>query len=190
MSPHRRATAAAACLLLAAVALSGCSNPDAPLATRSVGAATTAAAPGSPGEPAAPASPTAGSQAPSQPRTTPQAALSAYAQSYINWSYQTLSSQQLKLAAMSVGAARLSERQAAAASARDSTIARGRVFNSGQVVSVATDATDEGRWVVVTLERTGGSAQYEGLPRAYHVTLARLAAVPGGWAVSEWLPQS
>ncbi|MHB8234998.1 MAG: hypothetical protein ACYDHT_10135 [Solirubrobacteraceae bacterium] len=145
---------------------------------------------GSPGEPAAPASPTASSQGPSGARSTPQAALSVYADSYINWSYRTLSSRQLELAAISVGAARLSERQAAAASAGDSTIARGRIHNTGQVVSVAADATQAGRWVVVTRERTGGSAQYQGLPETYHVTLARLAAVRGGWAVSEWLPQS
>ncbi len=188
MSPYRKAFAAY--LLLAAVALSGCSNPDAPGATGSARAASTAAAPGSPGEPAAPASPSASSQAPSRARSTPQAALAAYAQTYINWSYRTLSAEQRALAAMSVGAARLSERQAAAASRSDSTIARGHIYNSGRVASVAADATQPGRWVVVTLEQTGGSTQYEGLARAYHVTLAWLAAVPGGWAVSEWLPQS
>ncbi len=45
-------------------------------------------------------------------------------------------------------------------------------------------------WVIVTREQTGGDTQYEGLPAAYHVTLAKLASVPGGYAVSEWLPQS
>jgi hypothetical protein len=190
MSTSPKAGALVACLLLAAVALSGCSNPDAPLATVSATTATAATAAGSPGEPAAPAAPAASLQAPHLLAATPQAALSAYAETYINWSFQTLGSQQLQLAAMSVGAARLSERQAAAASASDSTIARGHIYNSGQVVSVGADATRVGGWVVVTREHTGGSEQYQGLPRAYHVTLARLAVVPGGWAVSEWLPQS
>jgi len=190
MSSSPQAGALAACLLLAAVALSACSNPDAPLATVSATTATSAAAPGSAGEPAAPAAPAASLQAPHPVAATPQAALFAYAEIYINWSFRTLSTQQRRLAAMSVAGARLSERQAAAASASDSTIARGHIYNSGQLVSVAADATRAGRWVLVTLEHTGGSAQYQGLPRAYHVTLARLAAVPGGWAVSEWLPQS
>ena len=44
--------------------------------------------------------------------------------------------------------------------------------------------------MIVTREQTGGDTQYEGLPAAYHVTLAQLASVPGGYAVSEWLPQS
>ena len=45
-------------------------------------------------------------------------------------------------------------------------------------------------WTIVTREQTSGAGEYEGLPAAYHVTLAKLAAVGGGYAVSEWLPQS
>jgi hypothetical protein len=45
-------------------------------------------------------------------------------------------------------------------------------------------------WVIVTREQTGGDTQYEGLPAAYHVTLAQLARVPDGYAVSQWLPQN
>ena len=46
-------------------------------------------------------------------------------------------------------------------------------------------------WVLVTREQTGGRQRTtKGFPPAYHVTLAQLAALPGGYAVSEWLPQS
>jgi hypothetical protein len=44
--------------------------------------------------------------------------------------------------------------------------------------------------VIVTREQTGGDSQYEGLAAAYHVTIAKLASVPGGYAVEQWLPES
>jgi hypothetical protein len=123
-------------------------------------------------------------------QSTPSAALSAFSRLYSNWTYRTLTADQRRLAAMSVGAARLAERQAAASSEADTTIARGHIWNSGQIVSITGDLAQPGTWAIVTREQTGGSTQYEGLPASYHVTLARLAGVPGGWAVSEWLPQS
>jgi len=121
---------------------------------------------------------------------SPPAALTAFAERYVNWSYRTLTAQQRALAAMAVGAARAAEQQAAATSQADTTIATGRIYNSGQVVSVGPDAAHRGLWVIVTREQTGGDTQYEGLPAGYHVTLARVASVPGGYAVSEWLPQN
>lgn len=190
MSGRPARTLPLTCLLLAAVALAGCRNPDAPTATATATATTRAAAPQNPGEPAAPAPPAAASQAPAQPRATPQQALYAFAALYVNWSYETLTAEQLALARMSVGAARLAEQQAAASTPSDSTIREGHIYNSGQVVSIAPDAARAGSWVIVTRERTGGNTRYQGLPASYHVTLARLAAVPGGWAVSQWLPQS
>lgn len=176
--------------LLAAVALSGCTNPDAPAATQTATATGETAAPGSPGEPRAPTAPSAASQLRSPVQPTPQAALEAFAQRYINWSFQTLSAQQRALAAMSVGPARLAEQQAAASAQSDGTIRRARVYNSGRVVSVAADLTQPDRWVIVTRERTGGDSNYQGLPAGLHVTLSELARVPGGYVVSEWLPQS
>jgi hypothetical protein len=91
---------------------------------------------------------------------------------------------------MSVGAARLAEQQAVATSEGDRAIRQGHIHNSGQVVGVGPDLAHGGMWVVVTRERTGGATQYEGLPASYHVTLAQLARVTGGYAVSQWLPQS
>ena len=76
---------------------------------------------------------------------TPQAALTAFAELYVNWSYQTLTAQQRTLAAISVGAARLAEQQAAAASAADSTIAQGQIRNSGQVMSIAPELAHAAR---------------------------------------------
>jgi hypothetical protein len=193
MSPRSARALILTCLLLAAVALSGCRNPDAPTtgaATATATSTTGAAAPQNPGEPSAPAPPAAASQAPTQVRATPQAALTAFAALYVNWSFQTITAEQRTLAAMSVGAARLAEQQAAATSQSDSTISRGHIYNSGVLVSIAPDLTRAGRWVLVTREQTGGSTQYEGLPAGYHVTFARLLAVPGGYVVSQWLPQS
>jgi hypothetical protein len=177
----------ALCLLLGALALAGCTNPDAP----SAGPHTTStASPQNAGEPPAPAPASPAAQAPADVQPSPQQALSAFSRLYSNWTYRTLTSDQRALAAMSVGAARLAEQQAAASSTADTTIARGGIWNSGQIVSIAEDTTQPGTWVIVTSEQTGGSSEYEGLPAAYHVTLARLARVPGGFAVSEWLPQS
>jgi hypothetical protein len=121
---------------------------------------------------------------------TPERALASYATRYINWSYRTLTEDQQALARSSVGGARLSEQQAAAQSRNDTAITRGQVWNRGQTISISPDLASPGRWVVVTREQTGGNTGYEGLPASYHVTLAKLAAVPGGYAVEEWLPQS
>ncbi|MGA2164754.1 MAG: hypothetical protein ABSH36_09825 [Solirubrobacteraceae bacterium] len=177
-----------ACLLAILVVLAGCSNPDAPGAgtTRTI----STSSPANEGEPQAPAPPSPASQAPAGVQGTQSAALAAFSRLYSNWTYHTLTSDQRRLAAMSVGPARLAEQQAAASSQADTTIIRGRIWNNAQILSVTRDLAQPGTWVIVTREQTGGSTQYEGLPASYHVTLGRLARVPGGYAVSEWLPQS
>jgi hypothetical protein len=173
--------------LAAVVVLAGCTNPDAPTAPRST---PTSRSPQNAGEPTAPAPPSPGAQAPAGLQPTASKALAAFAQLYINWTYLTLSEHQRTLAAMSVGAARLSERQAASSSQSDGTIARGHIYNRGRIVSIAPDLARAGAWVIVTREQTGGNTQYEGLPAAYHVTLAQLAGLPSGYAVSEWSPKN
>jgi hypothetical protein len=175
--------------LLAVLTLAGCTNPDAP-STSTSASATGSSSPQNAGEPPAPPPPAAGAQAPLDVQVTPAKAIAGFAELYVNWTYRTLSEHQRTLAAMSVGAARLAEQQAAASSSADTTIARGHIWNSGQVVGVAGDLAEPGTWAIVTREQTGGSTQYEGLPASFHVTLARVARVPGGYAVSEWLPQS
>jgi hypothetical protein len=174
------------CLLLTAVALTGCTNPDAPGAVQST---TSNSSPQNPGEPPAPAPPSPAAQTPAGVQSTPAKAIAAFAQLYVNWTYRTLTANQRTLAAMSVGAARLSERRAAASSQADTTITSGHIFNQGQIVSIAPDLPRPNTWVIVTREQTGGNTQYAGLPAAYHVTLAQLAKVPGGYVISLWLPQ-
>lgn len=173
--------------VFALVALLGCSNPDAPSAT--TGAASTSS-PQNAGELPAPPPPSSSAQAPAGVQATPAEALEAFARLYINWTYRTLTGNQRRLAAMSVGPARLAEGQAAVASRADTTIARGHIYNTGQIVSVAPELSHTGTWVLVTREQTGGSSEYQGLQAAYHVTLAKLAHVQDGYVIESWLPQS
>jgi hypothetical protein len=186
MSRHAVKALIPVCALLAALALAGCTNPD---AFRSV-QGTSSASPQNPGEPLAPAPPTPAAQAPAGVQATPAKALAAFSALYTNWTYRTLSSNQQRLAEMSVAAARLAEQQAAASSRADTTINRGHIYNSGEILSIAPDASRPGTWVIVTREHTGGDTQYEGLPASYHVTLAQLARVPNGYAVSQWSPEN
>ncbi len=175
-------------VLSAVVALSGCTNPDAPSTTTE---AASASSPQNTGEPPAPPPVSSQAQAATEVQPTPAKALETFAQLYVNWTYRTLTSNQRKLAAMSVGAARLAERQAAASSQADSTIARGHIYNTGQILSIAPELSQRGTWVVVTREQTGGSSsEYQGLQAAYHVTLAKLAHVQQGYVIESWLPQS
>lgn len=175
-------------VLACAFTLAGCiSNPDAPSAGST---ATTQSTPGNVGEPPAPKPTRPASQRPADVQSTSVGALSLFAQRYVNWSYRTLTADQQTLARMAVGAARLAEQQAAAASTTDATITHGQVWNHGQIISIAPDRTHSGQWVIVTREQTGGTSDYQGLPAAYHVTLAQLTPTPGGYAISQWQPQS
>jgi hypothetical protein len=187
MRHRRRNRAAPLGPLLFAAVLAGCTNPDAPTATYGQPAHVS---PQNVGEPPASAPPSPSAQAPAAVQPTPVKALAAFARLYTNWSYRTLSSDQQTLAAMSVGAARSSEREAAASSRDDTTIRRGHIYNRGEIVSIAHDLSGSESWVIVTREQTGGDTQYEGLPAAYHVTIAKLASVPGGYAVSRWSPEN
>ncbi len=186
MSRHVLRTLLVLVVLSAVVALSGCTNPDAPSARTE----TASTSPQNTGEPPAPPPPSSQAQGPADVQPTPVKALEAFARLYVNWTYRTLTGDQRQLAAMSVGAARLAERQAAASSQADTTIARGHIYNTGQIVSVAPDLSQPGTWVIVTREQTGGSSEYQGLEAAYHVTLAKLAHVQQGYVIESWLPQS
>lgn len=187
MSRHVLRALVLPALMFALLALSGCTNPDTPSAT--TGAAPTSS-PQNAGELPAPPPPSSSAQAPAEVQATPAAAVEAFARLYVNWTYRTLAGNQRRLAAMSVGPARLAERQAVAASRADTTIVRGHIYNSGQIVSVAPERSHTATWVLVTHEQTGGSSEYEGLRAAYHVTLAKLAHIPQGYVIESWLPQS
>jgi hypothetical protein len=180
MRPRARTIALACVLCAAALMLVGCTNPDAqPPSTPGVSSVQNT------GEPAAPPPPKAGGQAAVNVQRTPGRALRAFAALYMNWTYQTLAANQQKLAAMAVGAARLTEQQAARAAA-DSTITRAHLRSSGHLVSIAPDERESGAWVIVTREQTSGSGEYEGLPASYHITIAKLARLTSGYAVQSW----
>jgi hypothetical protein len=187
-SPARRYTLAA--ILIFTPFLAGCG-----LANRQ--SAPSHPAPGAAGTPpeanagerqgTVPASHQAGALDPSE---TARAAVERFAVAYVNWSYRTLAADQQRLAAWAVGGARASELQARQETARDRPLVRGRIFNAGSVITAApVNGGDGSLWVCVTRERTGGSGEYESLPAAYHVTLATVARVAGGWAVSSWRPE-
>jgi hypothetical protein len=121
------------------------------------------------------------------------AAVRAFAAAYINWRYDTIASDLRRLAAASVGQARAAMTLAAAQTAGDYELQRGRVSNQGTVEVVAPRAGDPGQYVVVTEELTTAAATtaYEGLEPAWHVALATVSRQPdGGYAVSAWQPQS
>jgi predicted small lipoprotein YifL len=180
--------------MIAAIAGCGISDPYThPQATASPHPASPAAGPAaaqSPGEPSTPPPPSAESQARSTVAATPEQAIRQFAVPYVNWTWRTLAPHLRELAAISVGAARLAEQQAAAAEGRDSEIATTHVDNRGQIISIAPSQTQSGEWVVVTREQTGGNAQYDGLQASWHVTLAQLVHLPAGYAISQWLPQN
>jgi len=122
---------------------------------------------------------------------SPTVALTRYALAYTNWRAAELPVRERRLAALSVGTARVSAEQTAAGESGAATLAAHDVANVGQVVAVAPgEGADRGQWVVVTEERTTGTGPYAGLPAGPHVTLARVVHVTGGWAVSAWDPIS
>ena len=116
-----------------------------------------------------------------------------FARTFINWSSATLQARFSALAQVSLGQARSLLALAASQAAHDYELQRSRVANSGTVEAVAPLPGSPGHYVVVTRERTTatGSADYRGLPPAWHVTLAAVARVFGGlWVVSAWQPES
>jgi hypothetical protein len=196
----RKPTLLLALLAAAELTLTSCGLTD-PYATRSkiTQSATTAAAPPptaaapeqNPGEPPVPPPASPAAQTPDHLSASPRTAVAQFAALYVNWSWRTLTAQQRELAGISVGSARLAEQQAASASSRDSEISRARVYNRGQVITIAPSRTHPSQWVVVTREQTGGDSQYDGLQASYHVTIAQVVQVPGrGYAISQWLPQN
>jgi len=130
-------------------------------------------------------------QAPRRPASTPEQAITQFAALYVNWTYHTLPAHERQLATIAVGDARLAERQAAAAAQRDTTLQQGHIYNQGNVIAVSrVIGGSPGQYAVVTREQTGGDQEYAGLQAAFHITLATVAAVPEGYAVEQWQPQS
>jgi hypothetical protein len=184
-----RSRIAALCCVaaLAELALAGCANPD---GAQLKSTSTSESSPASPGEPPAPPPASAAGETTAGPSASAEDAVIAFAERYVNWNYRTLGETERALAASAIGAARSAELQAAASSAKDPSLAAGKITNRGSVVALAPRRGDPATWVIVTSEQTSGSYGYQGLPSSLHVTLARVARVNAGYAVSEWLPQS
>ena len=123
--------------------------------------------------------------------SSPQLALRRYALAYVNWRASDLRAREQQLAAMSVGAAKLTAQQEAAARSGAATLTASHVANSGQVVAIARgEGPGTGQWLIVTLEHTTGTGPYAGLPPGVHITFARVREIGGGWVVSAWDPAS
>jgi len=199
---RRRATATA----LLGLALAGCGGSirvTAPLG-RSIAAAPTRPAPVAPtrapvGDPPAERGGTipAGAQAAEDSvsragvANSPQLALRRYALAYVNWHASGLEEREHQLVAMSIGAAKQTAEQTAAARSGVAALIASHVANSGQVVAIAPgEGPDAGQWVIVTEEHTTGTGGYAGLPPAPHLTLAQVSHLDGGWVVSAWNPAS
>ena len=127
------------------------------------------------------------------PSASAVAAIRAFATSYINWSFQTVSGLMRALARESIGQARSAMVLAAAETANDYELQRGGVSNRGTVEAVAPLFGDRDQYVVVTRELTTATntTLYQGLRPAWHLTIATVAEIaPGQWAISGWQPES
>lgn len=121
---------------------------------------------------------------------TPTAALERFARLYIRWNEDNLAAHQRTLAAISIGEASSTQARAAAHTPADYELHRSHLANTGRIVVIAPSRPARpGRYVVVTRERTTGTGTYDQLASAYHLTLATVHRIPGGWAVSQWHPQ-
>lgn len=124
---------------------------------------------------------------------TPVAAIAAFATGYINWSAPTIARTMRALGAISIGQARSEVALTASRSAQDYELRRAGMANSGVVEAVAPVLGQRNQYAVVTRERTMASndGAYQGLPPAWHLTLATVTRLTdGGWVVSAWQPEN
>jgi hypothetical protein len=119
-------------------------------------------------------------------------AIRRFTTAYINWNAQTVAHDMLTLARECVGQARSAMQLAAAGTAGDYELQRGGIANHGAVEAVALLPGHGNQYVVVTLESTTATNTnaYEGLLPAWHVAVAGVAQLSGGWVVNSWQPES
>jgi hypothetical protein len=120
------------------------------------------------------------------------AAVSSFASAYINWTADTVAADMRALARRSIGQARSALELTAAQTASDYELQRGGISNSGQVEAVAPLPSGPDQFLVVTRESTAATntTAYDGLRPAWHVAIATVSNVLGGWVVSGWQPES
>jgi hypothetical protein len=124
---------------------------------------------------------------------SPVQAVQVFAQTYINWTADTVATHLHVLAQAAIGQARSAMTLAAGQVGHDSSIALGGVANSGTVEGIAPVTGEDNVYAVVTRERTTAthSNAYHGLRPAWHVTLATVTEVYGRlWTISGWQPEN
>jgi hypothetical protein len=119
-------------------------------------------------------------------------AVRTFVTAYINWTADTVAADMRGLAARSIGQARSALELAAAQTAADYQLQQGGISNSGAVEAVAPLPSASNQYIVVTREATAATNTnaYQGLRPAWHVAIATVSRVPGGWVVSGWQPES
>ncbi len=192
-APPRAQLVAAYATAFAGLALLGCGPAGTPqrAAHRVAGAGGSAAVRRADATHQYPA-PSPPAQSAAGPSADPLSAVRAFVQTFINWDAIDVASQLDALAAQSVGQARSAMQLAAAQSAGDYELQQGGIANAGTVESISPRPGKVGEYVVVTLEQTtaSGTTAYDGLRPAWHVAIATVARVQGGWALSGWQPMS
>lgn len=123
---------------------------------------------------------------------TPEQAVRRFARAYINWTADSVGRDMSRLAAASIGQARSALQLAAAQTAGDYELKHGGIANSGTVEAVAPLPTGRNQYLVVTRESTTAAADaaYQGLRPAWHVAIATVARLQGGWVLSGWQPET
>jgi hypothetical protein len=126
-------------------------------------------------------------------RTSPVAAIEAFADAYINWDAENVAARLRVLAAQSVGQARSAMALAAAGAATDYQLRQGGIANAGTVEAIAPLRNRADQFVVVTLERTTATntTAYAGLRPAWHLAIATVVRLSAGqWALNGWQPEN
>lgn len=124
---------------------------------------------------------------------SPVQAVQVFADTYINWTADTVAAHLHALAQAAVGQARSAMALAAGQVGHDGSIALGGIANSGTVEAIAPVTGEDNVYAVVTRERTTAThtSAYQGLRPAWHVTLATVIKVFGHlWTISGWQPEN
>jgi hypothetical protein len=124
---------------------------------------------------------------------SPVQAVQVFAQTYINWTADTVATRLRVLAQAAIGQARSAMRLAASQVVHDDSLKLGGIANTGTVEGIAPVTGENDVYAVVTREQTTATntGAYQGLRPAWHVTLATVTKVYGWlWTISAWQPES